>query len=78
MPYTRFVKRGDHVDVYKREGGHEVKAFTSHSPSLAEAHRKAAIRESHATGSMKNRRHVSADSGRRPAAIHGKRHLPKA
>lgn len=58
MPYTRFVKRGKVVDVYKRVGGREVKAFTSHSPSLEEAHRKAAIRESHAEGAMKNRRRL--------------------
>lgn len=47
MPYTRFVKRGNKVDVYKREGGREVKAFTSNSPSLQAAHRTAAIREAH-------------------------------
>jgi hypothetical protein len=57
MPYTRFVKRGGEVDVYKRTpSGREVKAFTSHSPSLEEAHRKAAIRERHVAGMMKNRR----------------------
>lgn len=44
MPYTRFVKTDGKVDVYKKEGGKEVKAFTSHSPSLHEAHRKAGIR----------------------------------
>jgi hypothetical protein len=63
MPYTRFVRRvrgGEKVvDVYKRTPGGEVKAFTSHSASLEEAHRKAAIRESHAQGSMRNRRRVS-------------------
>ena len=61
MPYTRFVRRvrgGEKVvDVYKRSpSGGEIKTFTSHNPSLKEAHRKAAIREMHANGSMKNRR----------------------
>lgn len=50
MPYTRFVKRGGKVDVYKRQGGKEVLAFTSHSPSKEVAHRTAAIRESHSDG----------------------------
>ena len=63
MPYTRFVRRvrgGEKVvDVYKRtSSGGEVRAFTSHDPRIEEAHRKAAIREMHANGSMKNRRRV--------------------
>jgi hypothetical protein len=54
MPYTRFVERDGKVDVYKKEGGHEVLAFTSHSPSKEVAHRTAAIRESHAGGGKRS------------------------
>jgi len=45
VPYSRFVKRGKVVDVYKRTPTGEVKAFTSHSPSKAKAHKTAARRE---------------------------------
>ena len=45
MPYTRFVKRDGTVDVYKKENGREVKAFTSHSSSVGKAKRTAGIRE---------------------------------
>jgi len=45
VPFTRFVKRGNVVDVYKRTATGEVKAFTSHSPSKRKAHETAARRE---------------------------------
>ena len=45
MPYTRFVRSGNKVNVYKMENGKEVKAFTSHSPSLEQAHKTAKNRE---------------------------------
>lgn len=46
MPYVRFVRRGDVIDVYKRlPGGRRVKAFTSHSSSMARARKTAARRE---------------------------------
>ena len=50
MPYTRFVKRDGTVDVYKKENGEEVKAFTSHSSSVGEAKRTAGIREAASRG----------------------------
>lgn len=53
MPYTRFVKRKGNVDVYKKEGGKEVKAFTSKGPSLQAAHRTAAIREMAKKGKLR-------------------------
>lgn len=53
MPYTRFVKKGGQVDVYKKEGGKEVKAFTSHGSSVADAHRKAGIREAASEGRLR-------------------------
>lgn len=53
VPYTRFVKKGNKVDVYKKEAGKEVKAFTSHGSSLAEAHRKAGIREAASKGRLR-------------------------
>ena len=53
MPYTRFVKKDGHVDVYKKEAGKEVKAFTSNSPSVASAHRTAGIREAASEGRLR-------------------------
>ncbi|KPK66952.1 hypothetical protein AMJ82_11555 [candidate division TA06 bacterium SM23_40] len=48
MPYTRFVRRGNKIDVYK-----DGKAFTSHSPSKAEAHRTAGLRHSARKGKLR-------------------------
>ncbi|KPK68169.1 hypothetical protein AMJ82_08895 [candidate division TA06 bacterium SM23_40] len=48
MPYTRFKRRGKQVDVYK-----DGKAFTSHSPSKAKAHKTAAMREMAEKGKLR-------------------------
>lgn len=53
MPYKKFVKRGNKVDVYKNG-----KAFTSHSPSKARAHKTAGIREAAEKGRLRKRKGV--------------------
>lgn len=48
MPYTKLKKRGGKVDVYKNG-----KAFTSHSPSRAKAHKTAGMREMAEKGTLR-------------------------
>jgi hypothetical protein len=50
MPYGKFVKRGNKVIVHKKSGG---KAFASHSPSKAKAHKTAGMREMAEKGTLR-------------------------
>jgi hypothetical protein len=60
MPYTKFVKRGSKVNVYKNG-----KAFTSHSPSKAKAHKTAGVRDAYAKGKGRHQRKKSSSKSRK-------------